>query len=354
MGIIWKRADRRFLLVAICSAILLTGCGGSAESAGDMSTGVAEVTSAVPDDSAVGDMSTEVAEVTSATPDDSAVGQDVKESARPDYVMVVQLTINPKMNLYLDVDGGVVDVEYLNEDAQNAFSDIDVTGISLKDAVSMIVDVSADKGYLSEGKTISVDIMEPSFGETLQESLSGEISQKLEEEVQAAVWETLAERQFTVTLEINGENVEETVNTGETGNAGDPVDPVDPQTTGTPETSQTVGEACPACGGTGICSECGGGTLPCKRCGGSLWESCGLCNGTGTQNCHGCRGTGTDSTDGSTCRYCGGAGKITCELCGGVGGKSCSICNGKGVVSDDCILCHGGKKCTTCGGTGIK
>lgn len=331
MGIIWKRADRRFLLVAICSAILLTGCGGSAESAGDMST--------------------EVVEVTSAAPDDSAVGQDVEESARPDYVMVVQLTINPKMNLYLDADGGVVDVEYLNEDAQNAFSDIDVTGISLKDAVSMIVDVSADKGYLSEGKTISVDIMEPSSGETLQESLSGETLQKLEEEVQAAVSETLAERQFTVTLEINGENVEETVNTGETGNAGDPVDP---QTTGTPETSQTVGEACPACGGTGICSECGGGTLPCKRCGGSLWESCGLCNGTGTQNCHGCRGTGTDSTDGSTCRYCGGAGKITCELCGGVGGKSCSICNGKGVVSDDCILCHGGKKCTTCGGTGIK
>ena len=56
--------------------------------------------------------------------------------------------------------------------------------------------------------------------------------------------------------------------------------------------------------------------------------------------------------DGSACRHCGGAGKIVCELCGGSHGKPCSICHGKGVITDDCILCHGAKKCTVCGGSG--
>lgn len=44
--------------------------------------------------------------------------------------------------------------------------------------------------------------------------------------------------------------------------------------------------------------------------------------------------------------------KIVCELCGGSHGKPCSICHGKGVITDDCILCHGAKKCTVCGGSG--
>ena len=52
------------------------------------------------------------------------------------------------------------------------------------------------------------------------------------------------------------------------------------------------------------------------------------------------------------CMHCGGAGKIVCELCGGSHGKPCSICHGKGVITDDCILCHGAKKCTVCGGSG--
>lgn len=56
--------------------------------------------------------------------------------------------------------------------------------------------------------------------------------------------------------------------------------------------------------------------------------------------------------DGSACRHCGGAGKIVCELCGGSHGKPCLICHGKGVITDDCILCHGAKKCTVCGGSG--
>lgn len=56
--------------------------------------------------------------------------------------------------------------------------------------------------------------------------------------------------------------------------------------------------------------------------------------------------------DGSACRHCAAAGKIVCELCGGSHGKPCLICHGKGVITDDCILCHGAKKCTVCGGSG--
>lgn len=60
----------------------------------------------------------------------------------------------------------------------------------------------------------------------------------------------------------------------------------------------------------------------------------------------------TEKPEGSACRHCGGAGKIVCELCGGSHGKPCLICHGKGVITDDCILCHGAKKCTVCGGSG--
>ena len=210
------------------------------------------------------------------------------------YAAVIHVKINPEFNLYLDSEGCIVYVEYLNEDAADLFETVDLTGQKLADGMETIVDAAEEKGYLTGQNEVTTDVV------WAQEATD---SGKLEK-----VLQTISDSSGKKT--------------------------------------------CSACGGTGICAECGGGTLPCKRCHGSLVETCSNCDTSGMQTCPGCKGSGVDATDGSACRHCGGAGKIVCELCGGSHGKPCSICHGKGVITDDCILCHGAKKCTVCGGSG--
>lgn len=210
------------------------------------------------------------------------------------YAAVIHVEINPEFNLYLDAEGCIVYVEYLNEDAADLFETVDLTGQKLADGMETIVDAAEEKGYLTGQNEVTTDVV------WVQEATD---SGKLEK-----VLQTISDSSGKKT--------------------------------------------CSACGGTGICAECGGGTLPCKRCHGSLVENCSNCDTSGMQTCPGCKGSGVDATDGSACRHCGGAGKIVCELCGGSHGKPCSICHGKGVITDDCILCHGAKKCTVCGGSG--
>lgn len=210
------------------------------------------------------------------------------------YATVIHVEINPEFNLYLDAEGCIVYVEYLNEDAADLFETVDLTGQKLADGMDTIVDAAEEKGYLTGQNEVTTDVV------WVQEATD---SGKLEK-----VLQTISDSSGKKT--------------------------------------------CSACGGTGICAECGGGTLPCKRCHGSLVETCSNCDTSGMQTCPGCKGSGVDATDGSACRHCGGAGKIVCELCGGSHGKPCSICHGKGVITDDCILCHGAKKCTVCGGSG--
>lgn len=210
------------------------------------------------------------------------------------YAAVIHVKINPEFNLYLDSEGCIVYVEYLNKDAADLFETVDLTGQKLADGMETIVDAAEEKGYLTGQNEVMTDVV------WVQEATdSGQLEKVLQ---------TISD--------------------------------------------STGKKTCSACGGTGICAECGGGTLPCKRCHGSLVETCSNCDTSGMQTCPGCKGSGVDATDGSACRHCGGAGKIVCELCGGSHGKPCSICHGKGVITDDCILCHGAKKCTVCGGSG--
>ena len=210
------------------------------------------------------------------------------------YAAVIHVEINPEFNLYLDAEGCIVYVEYLNEDAADLFETVDLTGQKLADGMDTIVDAAEEKGYLTGQNEVTTDVV------WVQEATD---SGKLEK-----VLQTISDSSGKKT--------------------------------------------CSACGGSRICAECGGGTLPCKRCHGSFVETCSNCDTSGMQTCPGCKGSGVDATDGSACRHCGGAGKIVCKLCGGSHGKPCSICHGKGVITDDCILCHGAKKCTVCGGSG--
>lgn len=330
------------------SLLLLSGCGNKAQEAEE---------SQVQTDIAV-----------TAT-EQTAAAEEQAETVDPetlDYAYRLHITINPEFRLYLDEQSKVVAVACLNQDAEDLFSETDLTGMDVEKAMPVIIQQAVAKEYLADGKNITIDLeksTESGQADTVEQVIAAAVTAELKEQGVDAALE-LQDAGTPVAIEgadmgagkIVPDNTDNTDNSDKAGNvtksgANNAV-PENGITGNGSATNVSQKTKCSACDGTGICQECKGGTAPCKRCGGSLWETCGTCGGSGRQTCPGCGGSGVDATSGTSCRHCGGSGGNTCQQCGGSGGKSCSICHGKGVISDDCILCHGDKKCTVCGGTG--
>lgn len=330
------------------SLLLLSGCGNKAQEAEG---------SQVQTDIAV-----------TAT-EQTAAAEEQAETVDPetlDYAYRLHIMINPEFRLYLDEQSKVVAVACLNQDAEDLFSETDLTGMDVEKAMPVIIQQAVAKEYLADGKNITIDLeksTEYGQADTVEQVIAAAVTAELKEQGVDAVLE-LQDAGTPVAIEgadtgagkIVPDNTDNTDNSDKAGNvtksgANNAV-PENGITGNGSATNVSQKTKCSACDGTGICQECKGGTAPCKRCGGSLWETCGTCGGSGRQTCPGCGGSGVDATSGTSCRHCGGSGGNTCQQCGGSGGKSCSICHGKGVISDDCILCHGDKKCTVCGGTG--
>lgn len=330
------------------SLLLLSGCGNKAQEAEE---------SQVQTDIAV-----------TAT-EQTAAAEEQAETVDPetlDYAYRLHITINPEFRLYLDEQSKVVAVACLNQDAEDLFSETDLTGMDVEKAMPVIIQQAVAKEYLADGKNITIDLeksTESGQADTVEQVIAAAVTAELKEQGVDAALE-LQDAGTPVAIEgadmgagkIVPDNTDNTDNSDKAGNvtksgANNAV-PENGITGNGSATNVSQKTKCSACDGTGICQECKGGTAPCKRCGGSLWETCGTCGGSGRQTCPGCGGSGVDATGGTSCRHCGGSGGNTCQQCGGSGGKSCSICHGKGVISDDCILCHGDKKCTVCGGTG--
>ena len=322
------------------SLLLLSGCGNKAQEAEG---------SQVQTDIAV-----------TAT-EQTAAAEEQAETVDPetlDYAYRLHITINPEFKLYLDEQSKVVAVACLNQDAEDLFSEMFLTGMDVEKAMPVIIQQAVAKEYLADGKNITINLeksTESGQADTVEQVIAAAVTAELKEQGVDAVLE-LQDAGIPVAIEGAGDIVpDKTDNTDKAGNvtesgANNAVPENDAGNGSATNVSQKT--KCSACDGTGICQECKGGTAPCKRCGGSLWETCGTCGGSGRQTCPGCGGSGVDATSGTSCRHCGGSGGNTCQQCGGSGGKSCSICHGKGVISDDCILCHGDKKCTVCGGSG--
>lgn len=311
-------------LLAGVSLVLMTGCGNKAQEAAGVETQT-EITAAAATKQATAEsMQTETA-----------------DQETPDYAYCLHITINPEFRLYLDEQSKVLAVDCMNQDAEDLFSETDLTGTDLEEAMPVIIQQAVAKDYLTDGKNITIDV---------EKSQDPEQADRVERVIAAAVTAELKEQNVDATLQLQDAGTP--VETSSVSDKNNSTVPENGNIGNGEATSVSQKTKCTACDGTGICQECQGGTAPCKRCGGTLWETCGTCGGSGRQTCPGCGGSGVDATDGSACRHCGGSGGSTCQQCGGTGGKSCSICNGKGVISDDCILCHGDKKCTVCGGSG--
>ena len=75
------------------------------------------------------------------------------------YAAVIHVKINPEFNLYLDSEGCIVYVEYLNEDAADLFETVDLTEQKLADGMETIVGAAEEKGYLTGQNEVTTDVV---------------------------------------------------------------------------------------------------------------------------------------------------------------------------------------------------
>ena len=82
--------------------------------------------------------------------------------APENYVTVVQVVINPTVNLYLDGEEVILAVEYVNEDAKECYEKVEaqLVGSKLENAVDIVIDTAAADGYFAENNQVTIDIVE--------------------------------------------------------------------------------------------------------------------------------------------------------------------------------------------------
>lgn len=80
----------------------------------------------------------------------------------------------------------------MNEDAEKAYAGTDMSGITINEAMDVIVDTAVAGGYLTEGKTISVDVVE----------CAEERTEELTTQLQTSVQEAVAEKELAGTVAV--------------------------------------------------------------------------------------------------------------------------------------------------------
>ncbi len=90
------------------------------------------------------------------------------------YVSVVQITINPTANLYLDAEDVVLAVEYVNTDAAECYQKVEneIVGKKLEAAVNVVVSTAEQDGYFAENKAVTIDLVEAKNEEVKAEILN--------------------------------------------------------------------------------------------------------------------------------------------------------------------------------------
>lgn len=118
------------------------------------------------------------------------------------YASVIQVTINPTVNLYLDTNNVILAVEYVNSDAADTYQAIEtkLVGANLESGMDLVIKTAVEKGYLAQNKEVKVDLVEAK--ETVAQT------QVLKTAV-TAIESTLAEKEIagTVTAMTKGETV---------------------------------------------------------------------------------------------------------------------------------------------------
>lgn len=77
------------------------------------------------------------------------------------YASIVEVKINPTVNLYLDADNNVMAIEYVNKDAEETYkaSEGALIGKSVTDCITEIVEKAVDSGFLKENKKVTINLV---------------------------------------------------------------------------------------------------------------------------------------------------------------------------------------------------
>lgn len=78
------------------------------------------------------------------------------------YASVVQVSINPTVNLYLDADKIILAVEYVNADAKECYaeSEEELVGSSIDSGIDIVIKAAAEAEYFADNKTVTIDVLE--------------------------------------------------------------------------------------------------------------------------------------------------------------------------------------------------
>lgn len=95
-------------------------------------------------------------------------------TAPKNYASVVQVTINPTVNLYLDEEEKILAVEYVNTDAKECYSKVEskLVGSKLEDGVNVVIEAAEADGYLAKNKEVTIDVIESKQADQKLEILS--------------------------------------------------------------------------------------------------------------------------------------------------------------------------------------
>ncbi len=129
------------LVVCFMFMLMLGGCKGSDTDASSSSNGT----------------SSNVSSDNTSSADD-----ELKFTPPENYASVVQIVINPTVNLYLDENEVIIAVQYVNIDAKECLSKVESTllGKELKEGVNTVIATANADGYLAENKKVTVDVVE--------------------------------------------------------------------------------------------------------------------------------------------------------------------------------------------------
>lgn len=74
---------------------------------------------------------------------------------------VLQIKVNPIVNLYLNNENMITEVECVNDDAELAYADIkrNLKGAELSSGIELIIATAIDKGYLTADKEVTIDVI---------------------------------------------------------------------------------------------------------------------------------------------------------------------------------------------------
>lgn len=149
-----KKYFATFFVIALILALTLCGCSKKTENnqtEGTKTTGAQTETTQ------------SVSTQTEATQSGGTQTQEPDTFVAPEnYVSVVQVIINPTVNLYLDADELILAVEYVNGDAKTCYQKIEtqLVGANVKDGVNTVIETANADGYLTENKTVTIDVVE--------------------------------------------------------------------------------------------------------------------------------------------------------------------------------------------------